>query len=68
MVSITMTADQILELALQIIGATTLLLQILPTLDKKNRFKPILQFLGKYVALNKPVIRDRIDSWVLKKR
>jgi hypothetical protein len=51
----------LIELVLQAIGFASLLLQVIPTLDKNNKIKPVLKFLGTYVALNKPVIRDYAD-------
>lgn len=50
----------IMEIVLQTIGFITVLLQLIPELDKYNKIKPILQFLGKYIALNKPVVRELI--------
>lgn len=61
-----MSPDQIIELILQTIGLATILLQVIPTLDKKNKFKPVLEFIGRYIALNKPVIREHVDRLVRK--
>ena len=61
-----MEAVAIVELGLQIIGVTSLALQVIPMLDKKNRLKPVLQVVGKYVAMNKqwilPAIQALIDA------
>lgn len=46
----------VIELVLQVIGVATLLLQLIPQLDKKNKAKPMLQFIGKWIALNKPLL------------
>lgn len=46
---------QLIEAITMLIGGATVLLQAVPMLDKKNKFKPILQFIGRYIALNKPL-------------
>lgn len=51
----------LLDFVLTVIGAATLLIQLIPTLDKKNKWKPALEMFGKYIALNKPVIRQYVD-------
>lgn len=49
----------ILELILQVIGFATLFLQVVPQLDKKNKVRPVLQFIGRYIALNKPLFAKK---------
>jgi hypothetical protein len=44
---------QIVEAVLTLVGAATVLLQAIPQVSKNSKFKPVLQFIGRYVALNK---------------
>lgn len=45
--------QDILTIASYAVAGASLLIKILPNLDKKNKFKPVLQFIGKYIALNR---------------
>jgi hypothetical protein len=44
---------QIIEALLTLVGAATVLLQAIPQVDKNSKLKPVLQFIGRYIALNK---------------
>ena len=48
----------ILEVILQIIGITSVIVKLTPTLKDDNVWLPIVKFLGKYIALNKTVRQD----------
>lgn len=41
-----------------VVGAATVLLQVIPQLDASNKLKPTLQFVGRWIALNKPVVES----------
>lgn len=43
----------ILTLLSYIIAGATVFIKVFPQVDKKNKLKPFLQFVGKYVALNR---------------
>jgi len=45
----------ILEIIIQIIGITSIIVKLTPTLKDDNIWLPIVKFLGKYIALNKTV-------------
>lgn len=46
-------SQDLLTLASYTIAGATVLIKILPDLDKKHKLKPVLQFIGKYIALNR---------------
>ena len=45
----------VLAVLVQIIGVTSLIVKLTPTLKDANILLPIVKFLGKYIALNKTV-------------
>ena len=45
----------VLAVLVQIIGVTSLIVKLTPTLKDDNILLPIVKFLGKYIALNKTV-------------
>ena len=45
--------QDILTIASYAVAGASLLIKILPNLDKKHKLKPVLQFIGKYIALNR---------------
>lgn len=50
---ITNNVDEIAQLILSIIGLASIIIKLAPQLDKDHKIKPILSFIGKYVALNR---------------
>lgn len=46
-------SGDILTLLSYIIAGATVFIKIFPQVDKKNKLKPVLQFIGKYMALNR---------------
>ncbi len=50
---ITNNWTDILTLLSYVVAGASLLIKIIPNLDKKHKLKPILQFVGKYLALNR---------------
>lgn len=51
--TITTNIDAIGQLILSIIGLASIIIKLAPQLDKNHKLKPILEFIGKYVALNR---------------
>ncbi len=45
--------EQIAEIIVSIIGVASLIVKLTPTLKDDNYFKPIIRFVGKYIALDK---------------
>lgn len=51
--TITNNIDTIGQLILSIIGLASIIIKLAPQLDKDHKLKPVLEFIGKYVALNR---------------
>ena len=48
----------VLEVAVQVIGITSIIVRLTPTLRDDNIWLPIVKFIGKYIALNKTVTNE----------
>ena len=48
----------VLEVIVQIIGITSIIVKLTPTLKDDNIWLPVVKFLGKYIALNKTVTNE----------
>lgn len=51
-------ADEFIELALSLIGLASIVIKLAPELDKDHKLKPVLQFIGNYIALNRTTATD----------
>lgn len=49
----TNNVDGIAQLILSIIGLASVIIKLAPQLDSQHKIKPVLKFIGKYVALNR---------------
>ena len=48
----------IVSIYLQVIGVASIIVKLTPTLKDDDVLKNILRFLGKYIALNKSVVKQ----------
>ncbi len=48
----------VLDLAAYIVLAASIVIKLIPTLDKNNRFLPFVKWAGKYLALDKGKIPE----------
>ncbi len=53
-------ADDIGAIIAYVVAIVSILVKIIPTLDKNNRLLPIVKFLSKYIALNRKTKDDII--------
>ena len=51
-------ADDIGAIIAYLVAITSIVVKIVPTLDKNNRLLPIIKFVSKYVALNRKTKDD----------
>jgi hypothetical protein len=50
--------ETLLNLAAYLIAIGSIIVKLIPTLDKNNRWLPFVKWVGKYIALDKGKIPD----------
>lgn len=48
--------NDLLNMAVYLIAIGSVVVKLVPTLDKNNRWLPFVKFIGKYIALDKGTI------------